>query len=59
MMASTGVIGVLLPDAKITARVPEIAKQLSPEAWADAAAAIMTTDTFPKSCCARKRRSTA
>jgi glutamate N-acetyltransferase / amino-acid N-acetyltransferase len=48
MMASTGVIGELLPDAKITARVPEIAKGLSPDGWGDAARAIMTTDTFAK-----------
>ena len=52
MMASTGVIGELLPDAKITARVPEIARQLSPGGWEDAARAIMTTDTFPKGACA-------
>jgi glutamate N-acetyltransferase/amino-acid N-acetyltransferase len=48
MMASTGVIGELLPDAKITARLPEIARGLAGDAWADAARAIMTTDTFPK-----------
>ena len=48
MMASTGVIGELLPDAKITARLPEIARSLSPDAWPDAAQAIMTTDTFAK-----------
>jgi glutamate N-acetyltransferase/amino-acid N-acetyltransferase len=48
MMASTGVIGELLPDAKITARLPEIARGLAADAWADAARAIMTTDTFPK-----------
>ncbi|MGH6958400.1 MAG: bifunctional glutamate N-acetyltransferase/amino-acid acetyltransferase ArgJ, partial [Caulobacteraceae bacterium] len=48
MMASTGVIGELLPDAKITARLPEIARALSPNGWAEAARAIMTTDTFPK-----------
>ena len=48
MMASTGVIGELLPDGKITARVPEIAKALAPHAWGDAARAIMTTDTFAK-----------
>jgi glutamate N-acetyltransferase/amino-acid N-acetyltransferase len=48
MMASTGVIGVLLPDAKITARIPEIARGLAPDAWSDAAGAIMTTDTFAK-----------
>ena len=55
MMASTGVIGELLPDAKITARVPEIARQLSPGAWEDAARAIMTTDTFPKGATATAR----
>ena len=48
MMASTGVIGELLPDAKITARLPEIARALRPDAWDDAARAIMTTDTFAK-----------
>ena len=48
MLASTGVIGVLLDDAKITARLPEIEARLSPENWAVAARAIMTTDTFPK-----------
>jgi glutamate N-acetyltransferase/amino-acid N-acetyltransferase len=48
MMASTGVIGELLPDAKITARLPEIARSLSPDAWGEAARAIMTTDTFAK-----------
>jgi glutamate N-acetyltransferase/amino-acid N-acetyltransferase len=48
MMASTGVIGELLPDAKITARLPEIARGLASDAWAEAAQAIMTTDTFPK-----------
>src|ERR1700676_1127861 len=40
MMASTGVIGELLPDAKITARLPEIARSLSSDAWSDAARAI-------------------
>ena len=48
MLASTGVIGVLLDDAKITARLPEIETRLSPDNWAVAARAIMTTDTFPK-----------
>ena len=48
MLASTGVIGVLLDDAKITARLPEIEAKLSPDNWAPAARAIMTTDTFPK-----------
>jgi glutamate N-acetyltransferase/amino-acid N-acetyltransferase len=48
MMASTGVIGVLLDDGKITARLPEIEGRLKADAWAAAAQAIMTTDTFPK-----------
>ena len=48
MLASTGVIGVLLDDAKITARLPEIEARLSADSWAAAARAIMTTDTFPK-----------
>ena len=48
MLASTGVIGVLLDDAKITSKLPEIEGRLSPDGWADAAHAIMTTDTFAK-----------
>jgi len=48
MLASTGVIGVLLDDAKITAQLPAIAARLTGDAWAEAARAIMTTDTFPK-----------
>ncbi|NQE64657.1 bifunctional glutamate N-acetyltransferase/amino-acid acetyltransferase ArgJ [Caulobacter sp. RHG1] len=48
MMASTGVIGVILDDAKITARLPDVEARLTPDAWAQAGRAIMTTDTFPK-----------
>jgi len=48
MMASTGVIGVLLDDAKITSKLPEIEAKLHADGWAEAAGAIMTTDTFPK-----------
>ena len=48
MLASTGVIGVLLDDSKITARLPEVFAGLSADNWAHAARAIMTTDTFPK-----------
>ncbi|HYF23818.1 MAG TPA: bifunctional glutamate N-acetyltransferase/amino-acid acetyltransferase ArgJ [Caulobacteraceae bacterium] len=48
MLASTGVIGVVLDDAKIAARLPEIETRLSPDNWDAAARAIMTTDTFPK-----------
>ena len=48
MLASTGVIGVLLDDKKIAARMPEVAARLSLDGWHEAARAIMTTDTFPK-----------
>ena len=48
MIASTGVIGVLLDDTKITQRLPEVDAALSADGWAGAARAIMTTDTFPK-----------
>ncbi|HTI67840.1 MAG TPA: bifunctional glutamate N-acetyltransferase/amino-acid acetyltransferase ArgJ [Caulobacteraceae bacterium] len=48
MVASTGVIGVLLDAGKIEARTGEIAATLAPGRWAQAAAGIMTTDTFPK-----------
>ena len=48
MVASTGVIGVLLDDAKITARLPELETRLTADGWGGAARAIMTTDTFPK-----------
>lgn len=52
LQASTGVIGVLLDDAKITQRLPEVEAALAPDAWSAAARAIMTTDTFPKGACA-------
>jgi glutamate N-acetyltransferase/amino-acid N-acetyltransferase len=48
MMASTGVIGVILDDSKITARLPEVESRLTADAWAQAGRSIMTTDTFPK-----------
>jgi glutamate N-acetyltransferase/amino-acid N-acetyltransferase len=48
MMASTGVIGVVLDDGKITARLAEAEGRLTPDGWTAAAQAIMTTDTFPK-----------
>ena len=46
--ASTGVIGQPLPWDRITAKIDELAEALAPGNMADAAAAIMTTDTFPK-----------
>jgi glutamate N-acetyltransferase/amino-acid N-acetyltransferase len=48
MLASTGVIGVLLDDAKVTAALPLVVQALSADAWEPAARAFMTTDTFPK-----------
>lgn len=48
MIASTGVIGVLLDDTKITQRLLDVDAALSADGWAGAARAIMTTDTFPK-----------
>ncbi|MFI4966837.1 MAG: bifunctional ornithine acetyltransferase/N-acetylglutamate synthase, partial [Caulobacterales bacterium] len=48
MVASTGVIGVLLDDSKIVHRLPDIEHRLTEDGWAGAARAIMTTDTFPK-----------
>ena len=47
-IASTGVIGQPLPDEKITAALPALRQSLSEHAWEDAAAAILTTDTFKK-----------
>jgi glutamate N-acetyltransferase/amino-acid N-acetyltransferase len=48
MLASTGVIGVLLDDRRITDLLPEAVDSLRPNAWRHAAGAIATTDTFPK-----------
>ena len=55
MLASTGVIGVLLDDAKITQRLPEVEAALARDSWSAAARAIMTTDTFPKGAFAEAR----
>ncbi|MEO8812262.1 MAG: bifunctional glutamate N-acetyltransferase/amino-acid acetyltransferase ArgJ [Caulobacteraceae bacterium] len=48
MLASTGVIGVLLDDAKVTPRLAEMTSRLAGDGWRAAAGAIGTTDTFPK-----------
>lgn len=47
-ISSTGVIGEILPEEKITTHLPTLAIQLQEGSWEDAARAIMTTDTFPK-----------
>ncbi len=46
--ASTGVIGEVLPAAKLTPHIEAMATDTAGDRWADAATAIMTTDTFPK-----------
>ncbi len=48
LLASTGVIGVVLDDAKVRAVLPDMGDRLAPVDWPAAARAIMTTDTFPK-----------
>ena len=46
--SSTGVIGEPLPHERIEAKLEELAGNLSETGLANAAKAIMTTDTFPK-----------
>jgi glutamate N-acetyltransferase/amino-acid N-acetyltransferase len=48
LVASTGVIGVRLPMEKLRAGIAEAGRRLSREGGADAACAILTTDTKPK-----------
>lgn len=47
-LASTGVIGEVLPHARLTAALPALHGSLRADAWEQAARGIMTTDTFPK-----------
>ena len=47
-LASTGVIGQVLPHDRIVANLPALHAALSETGWEDAARGIMTTDTFPK-----------
>jgi glutamate N-acetyltransferase / amino-acid N-acetyltransferase len=47
-VASTGLIGVRLPMDKLTAGVTAAVKELSADGGLDAARAIMTTDSVPK-----------
>ena len=47
-VSSTGVIGEQLPVEKLTDALPALHARLADDAWPEAAAAIMTTDTFPK-----------
>ncbi len=52
--ASTGVIGQPLPAAKIIQALPGLVQNLRPEGFPEAAQAILTTDTRPKT--AHKQR---
>ena len=47
-LASTGVIGEPLPAHKIVAVMDDLYSRLKADCFAQAASAIMTTDTFPK-----------
>ena len=50
LVCSTGVIGQFLPRGKLAAGLPAVVEKLAdtPEAFADAAGGMMTTDTFAK-----------
>ncbi len=48
LIASTGTIGLPLDDSLITTALPDMLTCMSEYAWAEAAKAIMTTDTYPK-----------
>ncbi len=55
LLASTGVIGKPLPMPMIEKNLPRLVASLSSAGLADAARAIMTTDTFPKAVITRGR----
>lgn len=48
LVASTGVIGIRLPVARIETATPALRDALDPEGFQDLARAIMTTDLVPK-----------
>jgi glutamate N-acetyltransferase/amino-acid N-acetyltransferase len=53
LVLSTGMIGVPLPLAKVLAGLEHAAASLSPDGGAEAASAILTTDTGPKEAVAK------
>lgn len=53
LVASTGVIGPQLRLEPLNETLPQLIASLQPERWLDAAKAIMTTDTVPKTAWAR------
>ncbi len=54
-VCSTGVIGTPMPMDRITSKIPELVDGLGKATIEDVAAAIMTTDTFPKIVSKRKK----
>ncbi|WP_428845472.1 bifunctional glutamate N-acetyltransferase/amino-acid acetyltransferase ArgJ [Azotosporobacter soli] len=50
IVASTGVIGVPLPMGKISAGIKSAVEKSSADGFEDVKLAMMTTDTFPKTC---------
>jgi glutamate N-acetyltransferase/amino-acid N-acetyltransferase len=54
-LASTGVIGEPLDATKFGAVMDRLVASAAPDAWHEAAKAIMTTDTFPKGAAAMAR----
>ena len=56
---STGVIMETLPHERIEAALPAALADARPDRWADAAEAIMTTDTVPKAASLHARSSAA
>jgi len=54
-LASTGVIGEPLPAQAFDGVLPKLVAAAAPDAYEEAARAIMTTDTFPKLATARAR----
>jgi glutamate N-acetyltransferase/amino-acid N-acetyltransferase len=54
-LASTGVIGEPLPVKAFDGVLPKLVAAAAPDAYEEAARAIMTTDTFPKLATARAR----
>ena len=54
-VCSTGVIGTLMPMERIRPKISELVENLGKATIDDVAAAIMTTDTFPKIVSKRKK----
>ncbi len=56
LVASTGVIGIALNPDLIVTQLPHLKENLSRENAGKVSTAIMTTDTFPKTCVVRGER---